>query len=277
MSPLRPVTAGRQSLLAILSLLVLVLSVDVLGLVEVRDPKASGAVVLAPSTTRAWSALSADGRAALDKERDFVVAEIRLRIEHEHQLFALKFALIGGILGVFLQNAFRTGSAQLERTPFVALIAWSAVVAAAIVDLRTMANQTFLATLGGWARQYEQLALGNSGAPLGWEAFLADTLLGRSHYPALRVNGQILTTLLFAVTAALFLYRPIERAESLTARVSAAGAIIAVAIMTMAAVSIRRDAIAIFIYAAAGALACAVAAMLARPADDAQEAGEPER
>ena len=259
----RPAAGMRQYLFAVLSFLVLVLSVDVLGLIELRDPKASGMVVLAPSTVAAWRSLDADARRVLDKEHEAIVEEIRLRIEQEQQLFALKFALIGGILGVFLQTAFRSGTTQLDRTPFVALIAWAAVVAAAIVDLRVMANQTFLVTLGGWARQYEQLALGSNGAPLGWESFLADTLLGKSHYPALRVNGQILTTLLFSVTASLFLARPTTNNDVDTARVSAAGAVVAISIMTMAAISIRRDAIAIVLYIVAGVLAALVAAFLA--------------
>ena len=260
---MRPPAGKRQYLFAVLSFLVLVLSVDVLGLVEVSDPKASGMVVLAPSTVGSWKTLDADARRTIEKEHDAILEEIKLRIEHEHQLFALKFALVGGILGVFLQTAFRNGTAQLERTAFIALIAWAAVVAAAIVDLRVMANQSFLATLGGWTRQYEQLALGPNGASLGWEAFLADTLLGRSHYPALRVNGQILTTLLFWVTASLFLARPTRNNDVNTARVSGAGAVVAIGIMTMAAISIRRDAIAIGLYICAGVLAALVAILLA--------------
>ena len=259
----QPAGSRRDVLLAVLALLVLILSVDVLGLVEVGDPKASGMVVLPPSTTGAWKALDADARHVLDKEEEVISTEIRLRIEQEHQLFALKFALVGGILGVFLQTAFRTGSTQLQRTPFVALIAWAAVVAAAIVDLRLMANQTFLVTLGGWTRQYEQLALGPGAAPLGWESFLADTLLGKSHYPALRVNGQILTTLLFAVTAWLFLARTSADNDVSTARVSGAGAVVAIGIMTMAAISIRRERLAVLLYIVTGVLAALVAVFLA--------------
>ena len=92
---------------------------------------------------------------------------------------------------------------------------------------------------------------------------MADTLLGKSHYPALRVNGQILTTLLFCVTASLFLARPATDNDINTARVSGAGAVVAIGIMTMAAISIRRDAIAILLYIVAGFLAAVVAAFLA--------------
>ena len=234
-------------------------------------------VVLSPSTVAAWRTLDADGRGVLDKEHEAIVDEIRLRIEQEHQLFALKFALVGGILGVFLQTAFRSGTTQIERTPFVALIAWAAVVAAAIVDLRVMANQTFLVTLGGWTRQFEQLALGSHGASLGWEAFLADTLLGKSHYPALRVNGQILTTLLFCVTASLFLARPTTNNDIYTAHVSGAGSVVAIGIMTMAAISIRRDAIAIIIYILVGVSAALMAAFLAHVSHQNDEPANPEQ
>src|SRR6185369_887048 len=89
----RPPAGTRQYLFAVLSFLVLVLSVDILGLIEVSDPKASGMVLLAPSTVGSWKSLDADAHKTLDKEHDAIVEEIRLRIEHEHQLFALKFAL----------------------------------------------------------------------------------------------------------------------------------------------------------------------------------------
>jgi len=254
----------RQQLLVVLSLLVLLLSVDVLGLIGANDSKSSDSVVMPPSTLAAWSAMDADARQLLAKEHEGVVAEIRLRIEQEHLLFALKFVLVGAILGTFLQTAFRNPDAEFERTPFAALAAWAAVVAAAIVDLRLMSNQTFLMTLGGWTRQYEQLTLGSKSASLGWEAYIADTLFNRSHYPALRISGQILTVLLFCFTAALFLARPDADNSVLTARISGAGAIVAIAIMTMAAISIRRDPLAIFIYLAAGALATLVAGLMAK-------------
>src|SRR3954452_14596097 len=87
---------ARPYLFAALSFLVLVLAVDVLGLVEIGDPKGSGMVLLSPSTVGAWRALDADARQLLDKEHQSIVDEIKLRIEQEHQLFALKFALVGG-------------------------------------------------------------------------------------------------------------------------------------------------------------------------------------
>ncbi len=86
-------------LFVILALLVLTLSVDLLGLIGVGDPKASGALELPDSTTAAWTRLDPGARQLLEKEHEAVVAEIRLRIEQEHLLFALKFVLVGGFCG----------------------------------------------------------------------------------------------------------------------------------------------------------------------------------
>lgn len=253
---------GELYLFLLLGLMVLVLSVDILGLLGAGDPKGSAATNVAPSRLSAWKALDADGRKLLEQEHEVVVSEIKMRLEQEHLLFSLKFGLVGAILWAFLQTPFKTDT-RFESTPFAALAAWSAVVAAAIVDLRVMSNQSFLITLGGWTRQYEELALGANGATLGWEAFLADNLLSEPYYPALRVSGQILTALLFCVTAALFLMRPEEDIDPRTIRISGAGAIISILIMTMAAISMRRERHAILLYIAAGLAASGVAAFLA--------------
>jgi hypothetical protein len=253
----------QLTLFAVLALLVVTLSIDVLGLIGVGDPKASGARVLPDLRAAAWSRLDPGARDMLQRQHEAVVAEIRLRIEQEHLLFSLKFALVGAILWAFLQSAFRA-TESFERTPFAALTAWAAVVAAAIVDLRMMANQTFLITLGGWTRQYEQLALGAIGAPLGWEAFLADNLLGKSYYPALRVNSQILTVLLFCVTAFLFLVRADGKNDPNTARISAASGIAALSIMTIAALSFRHANLNAVIDIASGIAAAVIVGFMAR-------------
>jgi len=258
-------TRAPNGLFLVLALLVLVLSVDVFGFLGVGDPKESHAMEAAPATMNAWKALDDGGRQLLEKEYEGIVAEIKLRIEHEHLLFSLKFGLVGAILWAFLQTPAKTSS-HFDATPFAALAAWSAVVAAAIVDLRVMANQSFLVTLGGWTRQYEQLVLGSNGAPLGWEAFLADNLLSEPYYPAVRVSGQILTALLFCVTSSIFLMRPEGQSDLRTTRISAAGAIVSIIIMVMAALSIRRDRNAMLLYISAGVAAMGVAALLAHAA-----------
>lgn len=264
-----------SGLFLVLALLVLTLSVDVFGFLGVGDPKASNAMSAAPSTLVAWKGLDADGRQLLQKEHESVVAEIKMRLEHEHLLFSLKFGLVGAILWAFLQTPLKT-DANFDTMPFAALAAWSAVGAAAIVDLRVMANQSFLITLGGWSRQYEQLALGARGAALGWEAFLADNLLGEPYYPALRVSGQILTALLFCVTSAVFLMRPEGQRDARTTRISGAGAIVSIIIMTMAAISMRRDRYAMILYIAAGLVAMGIAALLTYSAGARGRAAAPE-
>lgn len=254
----------------VLALMVLVLSIDVIGLLGVNDPKSSAAGA-APATVRAWKALDADARQLLEREHEAIVNEVHMRIEQEHLLFSLKFGLVGAILWAFLQIPSKS-DAQFEITPFAAIAGWAAVIAAAIVDLRVMTNQSFLITLGGWSRQYEQLTLGADGAGLGWEAFLADNLLSAQYYPALRVSGQILTALLFCVTALIFLLRPERNRDVATGRISSAGAIVSISIMTMAAISMRRDHYAIFLYIAAGLVAIGIAMFLARPSRPTPEA-----
>jgi hypothetical protein len=129
-----------------------------------------------------------------------------------------------------------------------------------------MANQRFLVTLGGWTRQYEQLTLGTNGAHLGWEAFLADNLLSKSFYPALRVNAQILTALLFCVTAYVFLVSAEGTGARNTARISAAFGIVSIGLMTMTALSLRNSNLAMVIYMAAGLISIGLVAAMARRA-----------
>src|SRR5687767_15849159 len=90
--------------LAVLVILVALLSVDLLGLFGLGDSKTSGASVLTPSTTAEWNKLDDGAKEFLAKEHDTIVEEIRNRIEHEHLLFSLKFALVGGILYALLQG-----------------------------------------------------------------------------------------------------------------------------------------------------------------------------
>ncbi|HEX3067574.1 MAG TPA: hypothetical protein VHX14_03290 [Thermoanaerobaculia bacterium] len=219
--------------------------------------------------------MDATARQFLDKEHDNVVAEIGRRIELEHLLFALKFALVGGILYALLQGVFGKGEARIERNPFVALIVWAAVVAAAIVDLRTMANQSFLVTLGGWSRQYEELRVGPNAVDLTWEAFLANNLLSQPHYPALRVNGQILTALLFAFSGSLFLVPKDSDNDPATALVSGTCAILSVALMTAAAVSLRPSGPAVWLCLAFGAAAMILSGVLAYTSKENYRASDP--
>jgi hypothetical protein len=256
-----------------LAILVVLLSVDVLGIFGAGDLKVSQAR-LPESTVVAWNTLDVTAKQFLDKEHDNVVEEIRRRIEHEHLLFSLKFVLVGGILYALLQGVFGRGQARIERNAFAALIVWAAVLAAAIVDLRIMANQSFLVTLGGWARQYEELRIGPNAVNLAWEAFLANNLLSQPHYPALRVSGQILTSLLFAFSGSLFLVPKESDNDPATALVSGTCAVLSIGLMTVAAISIRPSGLALWLYLAFGALAMVLASVLAYTSKSNYRAGD---
>ncbi|HXH38695.1 MAG TPA: hypothetical protein VNN08_08710 [Thermoanaerobaculia bacterium] len=254
--------ALQKAAFAVLAILVVLLSVDILGVLGAGDRKESQRRI-PDSTLAAWNTLDADAREFLDKEHDNVVAEIGHRIEHEHLLFTLKFALVGGILYGLLQSAFGRGATHIEKTPFAALIVWAAVIAAAIVDLRIMANQSFLVTLGGWSRQYEELRVGANGVDLAWEAFLANNLLSQPHYPALRVSSQILTALLFAFSSSLFLLSEKSDNDPAIALVSGSCAVLSIGLMTVAAISLRNRGVAFLLYLSLGALATVLACVLA--------------
>ncbi len=267
--------ALQKAAFGVLAILVVLLSVDVLGVLGAGDRKESGARI-PPSTVAAWNRLDVDARQFLDKERDNVVAEIGHRIEHEHLLFTLKFVLVGGILYALLQGVFGRGHSHIEKTSFAALIVWAAVIAAAIVDLRIMANQSFLVTLGGWSRQYEELRVGANGVDLAWEAYLANNLLSQPHYPALRVSGQILTALLFAFSSSLFLLSKESDNDPAIALVSGSCAVLSIGLMTVAAISIRHRGLAVLLYLSFGALATVLSCVLAYTSKRNYRAGGPD-
>jgi hypothetical protein len=265
--------AQQKAAFGVLAILVVLLSVDVLGVFGAGDRKESQTHIPV-STVAEWNTLDDNARQFLDKEHDNVVAEIGHRIEHEHLLFTLKFVLVGGILYALLQGVFGRGDKHIEKTAFAALIVWAAVIAAAIVDLRIMANQSFLVTLGGWSRQYEELRVGANSVDLAWEAYLANNLLGQPHYPALRVSGQILTALLFAFSGSLFLLSKESDHDPAMALVSGSCAALSIGLMTVAAISLRHRGLALLLYLSFGALATVLACVLAytsktnyRPAD----------
>jgi hypothetical protein len=247
---------------ALMTTCVALLSMDVHGLGGAGDRKTSGLTV-SPSSQHAWENLDNGAHAFLDKEYDTVVAEIARRIEQEHLLFALKFGIVGGILYTFLQEAFRRGNMQFQRSAFGALVAWAAVLVSTIVDLRIAANQSFIITLGEWTRQFEELKLGVNAVPLGWEAFLADRLLSQSYYPALRVSGQVLTVFLFVFTSALFLLPKDNDSDSRTGFVSGACAMLSIFLMTGSAINRRTGDSVMWLYVAFGGIAVVMAAFLA--------------
>jgi hypothetical protein len=77
------------------------------------------------------------------------------------------------------------------------------------------------------------------------------------------VNSQILTALLFCVTAMLFLVRIDAKNDPNTARISAACGIVTICIMTMAGLSFRHATLDIVIDVMAGFLAAVIVAVMA--------------
>jgi hypothetical protein len=181
-----------------------------------------------------WRNAPPEGKTFLEKQYETVVAEIRQRIEEEHLIFALKFALVGGILYAAVQRILSRDQGTLERTPATALVTWAAVVVAAVVDWRISGNQSILSALGAWVGRYEKVQLG-AAAGLGWEAFLAK----RAAHPAVRLSGQMLTALLFAFSGAVFLTRRKTEDDPTTTALSRTCATVSISLMTATAVMFR--------------------------------------
>ena len=181
----------RIAALMMLVLLVGVLCVDLEALLnfeELTPPQNSADSAKVPAISAAlarWRLLDKHERQFLSDEYQTVVSEIRQRLQDEHLLFGLKFALVGAILYVAFQNIGSRSSVRLERTSLIALITWAAVVTAAIVDVRIVANQRMIRALGKWVGMYEEIRLGHAGIDLGWEAFLASERV----HAGLRLSG----------------------------------------------------------------------------------------
>jgi len=207
-----------------------------------------------------WKSLHQGAKAFLEIEYATVTTEIRERIQQEHLLFALKFALIGGLLYSAMQGVLRKGKVHFERTTFTATVAWAAVLVAALVDLRIAANQRMIVALGGWVRRYESLRLGEQASALGWETYLK----GLGFHPAVRLSGQVLTALLFGFAAALFFRKSSGKSDDDTALLSGAGAALSVVIMTATAMRFRLgNVVALPLYVGLGVVGIALAAFLA--------------
>jgi hypothetical protein len=237
-----------RGLFVILLVLVTILSIDIEGVWRRPNPP--------PRADTSWENASGEERALLTRQYDAVVQEIRLRIGHDQELFGLKFVLVGGILLILFPRN-KEVSGDVERTKITALVAWASVVTAAIIDLRIAANQAFIVTLGGWVTDHEGLVL-SSLSGRGWESYLARHLIEDSWYPALRVSGQVLTVLLFAVAAVLFLLSGRKPLDSHTRMVTAAGGLISIVLMMVAAVSRSEAGMATAIYVVSSGAACSL-------------------
>ena len=184
--------------LGVLMALPLFMLVDVLGMLGWRM---EGRAVAQGGS----GALNADQRAFMLEEYKTVAGEIRLRLEHEHTMIALKFTLVGAVLGVILyaQQKSTTPPESPIHSTWAALCCWAAIVVSAIVDLRRQTNVDAIAQLGNWIGSIESRLLPGS---TGWEQFIAaqNPFWGSRFYPLLRLERELLTWALYLLAITLF-------------------------------------------------------------------------
>ena len=163
-----------------------------------------------------------DATSFLIEEYKVAAQEIRSRLEHEHLLFVLKFALAGGILGVVFRyyggriDAHKDKSAEdalPEEAQFVTsratcLCSWAAVFILSIIDVRLQFNTRVISDIGSWIKNCLEPCLPSS--LVGWEKYFS--LTGVQEHSALAsfLNGDrvLLTGLLYLSTVYLFIYIP---------------------------------------------------------------------
>ncbi|WP_455211505.1 hypothetical protein [Kaarinaea lacus] len=136
------------------------------------------------------------------------VEEIRNRIGQEHLLFALKFTIVGGVLGIiFLMRKTDDLPANdvpriIASSPYKALFFWAAVAVSAIMDARMVFNMNIISELGHWVCTVEAHA---SNSFEGWEHYIANSELRKSiASPFLLIDRQLLTWVLYIVAFFLF-------------------------------------------------------------------------
>jgi len=171
--------------------------------------------------------LSDDIRGKLERyknlEPDFLmrsyenaVKEIRDKINHEHQLFILKFSLVGAVLGFLFVNYRSTKMIgdNGDLSPLREFCVWASVAVAAIVDVRTFFNVNITQELGMWIRSVEPYILA-SGVQ-GWETyfFSESSLLNAPSSILVRMDRQLLTWVLYIVVTYQFVILRGEKTQS---------------------------------------------------------------
>jgi hypothetical protein len=160
--------------------------------------------------------LAADERVLLLKQYENAVAEIRLRLEHEHLLFLVSFTIAGAVLAFGLRTYFFKGTRapqgatadeeiKRRRSETVVLLGcWGAVVVTGIIDLRRQYNADIIVQLGTWIQSVE----GKLYPPTvhGWETFIAnDSPLWKGNlYPLLRFEREAMIWILYVVALQVF-------------------------------------------------------------------------
>jgi hypothetical protein len=166
-------------------------------------------------------ALTAAHRRFLEKEYDTAVREIRLRVDNEETLFALKFTMVGAVLAAmfYMHRREDEGAPPSFRSPWAATCCWAAVLVGAVIDIRRQFNVDVMVQLGTWVHQVEDLLLPD--AILGWEQFIPTSELWSSPiYALLRLERELVTWILFVVTVAMFVPNRGEKPDFLLLRLS---------------------------------------------------------
>jgi hypothetical protein len=178
---------------------------------------------------KSFSCPSTSARADKDKSIDFIVEEyktateeIKLRIEQEHLLFALKFILTGAVFGIVFryypgrlhlaQEDGGDGISTEEAYPAlrsICLCSWAAVCVCSIVDVRLQFNTRIISDIGSWIRDCLEPCLVQLPIP-GWETYFSHVgLPGGSPFSSI-LNGDrpLLTGLLYLFSVYAFVYIP---------------------------------------------------------------------
>ena len=160
-----------------------------------------------------------DARDFLIRQYENNVKEIHERLNQESLLFALKFTLVGAVLAVILNRVWKEGQdfTRLRDSPAAAAFFWAAVVVSTIVDLRIFFHVHMIGTLGTWIRDHVETVL-LPGEVVGWEHYLSGypNFMTYKLYPLMRLFNHLLTLLLFAFAAVIFLAQGSIKARAVT-------------------------------------------------------------
>jgi hypothetical protein len=166
--------------------------------------------------------LTAPQREFLLKEYDTAVREIRLRVDAEETLFALKFTMVGAVLAAMFYMHRREDETPAHpsfRSPWAATCCWAAVLVGAVIDIRRQFNVGVMVQLGTWVHWVEDLMLPSD--VLGWEQFIPTSQLWSSTlYPLLRLERELVTWILYVVTLTMFVPNRDEQPDLLLLRLS---------------------------------------------------------
>lgn len=156
-------------------------------------------------------AISNDNSEFVSAQYQNAVTEIRLRLEHEHLLFALKFTLAGGLLGMIFKFANESNSKfkkviSEKSSILFAVACWSIVAVSAIIDVRAEFNAHIIALLGGWISYIELCAMPDN--LIGWEHYFKEK--ETPLFNLIHMDRQLVTWVLYMVTLYIFVVAPVR-------------------------------------------------------------------